>query len=281
MLEGGQAKADCNSDGQAVLRTPQLRHHSKHVIDQIQLVLTTCIINKDGTAETESSASTTQGSLVECKSPDTTVNYADMAAKVPRNSTFSVSTVANTTNANRATSSGPSSLSIKPSPTITRPCISTKNGSNNSSLTVVFTNVPESTAITLRAPWPFSPETLSLDNVAARALKRLPLSPNYRERGPRILKRLVQSKQRATEVLERWRRHRKSLPSELRLKAAESLRRPDMISPEKAILPEITHEHHFTDGSRDSAAGPDDEWDVSWPNYSANDVSASSHRKNE
>lgn len=114
--------------------------------------------------------------------------------------------------------------------------------------------------------WRFIRETLSLNNAVAMSLKRLPVSPNYQGTGPRILQLVVQSAQIATEVLERWRNNRKSLPSELRLRAAAVLSRPDRKSSETAILPASAEEPQSTSQSLNAELGPDGEWDAPWPN---------------
>lgn len=67
--------------------------------------------------------------------------------------------------------------------------------------------------------WRFIREVLSLDNVIAISTSRLPSSPNYKGRGPRVLKVILQSKLMAVRTLEMWHRMRRYLPSEIRIKS--------------------------------------------------------------
>ncbi|CAH8559136.1 unnamed protein product [Dicrocoelium dendriticum] len=74
--------------------------------------------------------------------------------------------------------------------------------------------------------WRYFREAPSLHDVIASSTSRLPISPNYKGSGPRVLKVLLYSKQTVETVLGNWHKFRTKLPSEIRLKAVGT--RPPM-----------------------------------------------------
>lgn len=73
-----------------------------------------------------------------------------------------------------------------------------------------------------RDQWRYIREALSLENLVATSLTRIPMSPNYKGSGPRLLKLVLQSETAAQSMLENWAKFRDRLPTEIRLKAVLS-----------------------------------------------------------
>ncbi|CAH8665644.1 unnamed protein product [Dicrocoelium dendriticum] len=66
--------------------------------------------------------------------------------------------------------------------------------------------------------WRFIRELLSLENVIATSTSRLPLSPNYKGCGLRVMKIPLHSEMMVEYVINTWRKMRQMLPSEIRIK---------------------------------------------------------------
>ncbi|CAH8483686.1 unnamed protein product [Dicrocoelium dendriticum] len=97
-----RAKTNCTYENQTVLTTTKIRHHSKRLVKQIPLDLTSSS-NKDEAAKHQLLVPVAQISLVETKPPRTSVTYAEIAARVHREAAVASSSIVNTVDANRET----------------------------------------------------------------------------------------------------------------------------------------------------------------------------------
>jgi hypothetical protein len=73
--------------------------------------------------------------------------------------------------------------------------------------------------------WAYILTSLSLENVCATSITRVPRSPNYLGNGPRIMKVSLLTDDMVNVVCQCWKQNRYKFPSELRLKPSTSFQR--------------------------------------------------------
>ena len=71
--------------------------------------------------------------------------------------------------------------------------------------------------------WTYIMNVLSLENVCATSIFRVPRSPNYQGNGPRIIKVNLLTADMVGIVYQSWRQNRAKFPTELRLKCSSTL----------------------------------------------------------